>query len=155
MSIDVEGVGFYETPSKIYYFDESERSWVVSDNGQVVAKEVVFIPNAAEYREEGIDPDLARRCLAAIQAALPPPEPGMEWIALHTDAPVAFDGFSTRTVAIVGKSKRGEAVRLIEVQKRDYEWQTARYSSGAFVMYTAGGMTLEGNVRLGDWIIDE
>ena len=81
-------------------------------------------------------------------------QPSGEWIALHTDAPVAFDGFSTRTVKVVGKSKRGEAVRLIEVQKRDYEWQTMRYSTGAFVMYTAGGMTLEGNVRLGDWIID-
>ena len=97
---------------------------------------------------------LATRTTDTIKDALPPPKPGEEWIALHTDAPVDFDGFSTRTVKVVGKNEKGRDVRLIEILKRDYDWQTMRYSSGMFIFYTNEKVTLEQIVKLGIWFID-
>jgi hypothetical protein len=75
-------------------------------------------------------------------------------ITLATSAPEAYDGFSTRTIRIMGVDRRGNPVREVFVERRDYDWQTSRYDSGSH-LYTDERRTLEGYVRLGDWTLND
>lgn len=78
-----------------------------------------------------------------------------ELVTLFTAAPDAYDGFSTRTVRVVGKdNRRGGPVREVTVERRDYEWQTGRYGSG-MCSYTHERMALADYVRFGDWTLSE
>ena len=53
---------------------------------------------------------------------------------LYTDAPTNYDGFGTRTIAIVGRMNcgihYGKPVRLVETPDEHAEWQRCRYESG-------------------------
>lgn len=49
-----------------------------------------------------------------------------------TNAPVAYDGFGTRTV--IDQKDR----RVVDVQDRHATWQLGRYNSGMYVMDLAG-----------------
>ena len=54
----------------------------------------------------------------------------------YTDAPVAYDGFGTRTVALMGQiaSSMGlRFVRKVETPAGDVEWQRNRYASGMYL----------------------
>jgi hypothetical protein len=74
-------------------------------------------------------------------------------IRLHTSAPEAYDGFSTKTVRVVGTDlKNGNPVREITIDEKDYDWQTSRYGSGNH-RFTNDFMKLEDYSRLGDWAI--
>jgi len=50
---------------------------------------------------------------------------------IYTTAEKAYDGFSTRTIEegkyITGNKK---PIRKVEMEDRDYDWQTMRYASG-------------------------
>ena len=48
---------------------------------------------------------------------------------IYTDCPLAFDGFSTRTVAVIGQTRNGP-LRKVECDQRDFDWQVSRYQSG-------------------------
>lgn len=48
---------------------------------------------------------------------------------IYTNCPTDYDGFSARTVEIVGQTPRGP-LRRVEVEERDFEWQLSRYLSG-------------------------
>lgn len=72
----------------------------------------------------------------------------------YTSAPIAYDGFSTRTLATVGLDRiNGEPVRKVECEERDYDWQTGRYGSGMH-RYTNERISLEAYVKYGDWTVD-
>jgi hypothetical protein len=47
----------------------------------------------------------------------------------YTDAPEAYDGFGTRTLAVVGLSRRGP-VRKVETPREHAEWQRNPGGSG-------------------------
>jgi len=53
-------------------------------------------------------------------------------VVLYTDAPVAYDGMGTSTLdADTGQTtKRGAAVRIVQVAREHLEWQVSRYRSG-------------------------
>jgi hypothetical protein len=53
----------------------------------------------------------------------------------YTDAPEAYDGFGTRTLAVVGLSRRGP-VRKVETPREHAEWQRMRYGSGLHCFMT-------------------
>jgi hypothetical protein len=80
-------------------------------------------------------------------------DPDRAIIELFTEAPTAYDGFSARTVAVVGTSKRGNPVRKVTVERRDHEWLVSRYASGMYAT-TSPHMSLDDFVRLGDWTLD-
>ena len=82
-----------------------------------------------------------------------PNDPTEVWIELHTAAPYVYDGFSTKTLEVVGRDKKGNDVRKIAVKRRDYTWQTQRYDSG-LCAFTNERMTLEDYVRFGDWTLN-
>lgn len=76
-----------------------------------------------------------------------------ELLTLYTAAPLDYDGFSTVTVRVVGRdNRRGNPVREVMMQRRDYDWQTTRYDSG-MCSYTNARMTLADYVRFGDWTL--
>jgi hypothetical protein len=75
-------------------------------------------------------------------------------IIFHTSAPIAYDGFSTRTAQVVGRDTRnGEPVRRVSCEPRDYGWQTARYLSGC-CRYTSERVPIGMYTRFGDWVLD-
>jgi hypothetical protein len=75
-------------------------------------------------------------------------------ITFHTSAPSNYDGFSTRTLRVVGRCTRsGNPVREVSCERRDYDWQTGRYSSG-LCRFTMEQTPLEMYVRFGDWVLD-
>lgn len=71
-------------------------------------------------------------------------------VVLATEAPEAYDGFGTRTLALIGQSKRGNAVRLVLVHREHFTWQTERYASGSHA-FTSERMSLDDFIRFGDW----
>ncbi len=75
-------------------------------------------------------------------------------IEILTDAPEVYDGFGTKTIGIVGTSKRhgGNAVRRVAIERDHFEWQTGRYASGSYY-YTSERCPVESWVRFGDWVL--
>jgi hypothetical protein len=73
-------------------------------------------------------------------------------VELYTDAPEAYDGFSTRTLAVVGEARNGNPVRHVRMESRDHHWQTARYASGCNRQTWKPG-DLETFVEFGDWTL--
>jgi hypothetical protein len=51
---------------------------------------------------------------------------------IYTNAPECYDGFSTVTLAVVGSDRKGNPVRKVEIDERDFAWQTGRYGSGMY-----------------------
>ncbi len=72
---------------------------------------------------------------------------------LYTSAPLAYDGFGTETLAVVGGCNRSrEPVRRIRVEPEHREWQLARYDSGMH-RYTNERVSIDDWVRFGDWTL--
>jgi hypothetical protein len=63
----------------------------------------------------------------AMVQALRPPAPRL--VVTYTTAPVAYDGFGTETLAVVGTLK-GKEVRKVDTPEQHVEWQRQRYGSG-------------------------
>ena len=71
------------------------------------------------------------RIMACLQTYLERfPDETIQWVQTVTDAPVAYDGFGTKTVQEIGTSNRNQTVRLVATPKEHVEWQRARYGSG-------------------------
>lgn len=69
----------------------------------------------------------------------------------YTSAPIDYDGFSTTTLAVVGRCLRsGNPIRKVSTDQRDLDWQTGRYASG-LCRYTSDRVKLEDYVAFGDW----
>lgn len=54
----------------------------------------------------------------------------------YTTAPLAYDGFGTQAVAIVG-TYCGQPLRLVRVRAEHLEWQDGRYGSGMHGPWTS------------------
>lgn len=55
-------------------------------------------------------------------------------IMTFTDAPVAYDGFGTKTIRVLGK-RRGKEVRIVETPEEHAQWQRDRYASGLYFAF--------------------
>jgi hypothetical protein len=80
-----------------------------------------------------------------------------ETIVLYTSAPENYDGFGTRTLAVVGHvghSRHKEPVRKVAIEKEHLEWQLGRYGSGLHTS-TSDDSPLESFTKHGFWVLDE
>jgi hypothetical protein len=153
---DIDGVGFYEADATLFYYDERGQSWCCRLDGENVEPpfKIGFVPadavevtgsSLALYRANFLDA-IAREDPVEVS-------PAHEWVTIHTDAPAAFDGFSTVTVKEVGRSRSGQYVREVKTKRCDYLWQTGRYASSGMVKFTEDPVSECSFVQWGHWVL--
>ena len=51
----------------------------------------------------------------------------------YTSAPENYDGFGTKTIRILGKDRKGDTIRQVEIKNEHFMWQDTRYVSGLYL----------------------
>lgn len=157
---EVAGRSQYSGPSDWAYKEAQERvrGQLYTVKSMVDQMEAAGMSDDAEMPDWKRAIDVAERALANGKMAYQEPEPEVEpepqppaSTEMYTSAPEAYDGFGTKTLAVVGRDRQsGNPVRKVAVENDHMDWQTQRYGSGMH-RFTHPQTPLEHFVKFGDW----